>query len=158
MYGTRKTLVGMTFAISLLPLGIFGCRKSTPEGGSTRSQHEYLTLNLGGVDLKLVRIPQGTFLMGSSNGERGRAVDEGPQHQVTISREFYMGVHEVTQAQWRAMMMDRAPWGGRQYVREGDDVAASYVTWKDATEFCRRLSANLAALTDRGAAMIVRLP
>jgi formylglycine-generating enzyme required for sulfatase activity len=54
--------------------------------------------------LRMIRIPAGSFMMGSPDTERGRAGDEGPVHQVTIANDFYMGQTEVTQAQWEAVM------------------------------------------------------
>jgi formylglycine-generating enzyme required for sulfatase activity len=38
-----------------------------------------------------------TFLMGSPENEKGRQKNEGPQHEVTISKRFYMGIYPVTQ-------------------------------------------------------------
>jgi formylglycine-generating enzyme required for sulfatase activity len=52
------------------------------------------------IDIQLRRIEPGSFMMGSTYGDR----DEQPIHKVTIERPFYMGVHEVTQAQWREVM------------------------------------------------------
>jgi formylglycine-generating enzyme required for sulfatase activity len=46
-------------------------------------------------------IPSGTFIMGSPAGETGRQPDE-VQHQVTITRPFFLGEKEVTQAEWTA--------------------------------------------------------
>ena len=64
-----------------------------------------MTIQLpGGVELKLVRIPAGEFWMGSSKEEAGRETDEGPRHKVTIPKAFYLGVYEVTQEQWVAVM------------------------------------------------------
>ena len=86
-----------------------------------------LVLALGGsVTMKLVRIEAGKFTMGSPKTETGRDDDEGPQHQVTITKPFYMGVHEVTQAQWRAVM-GTEPWNGKDDAKPGDDNAASYI-------------------------------
>src|ERR1700738_3964280 len=50
----------------------------------------------------LVRIPPGTFLMGSRNG----VADEQPVHRVRITRAFEMGKFEVTQALWESVMHD----------------------------------------------------
>jgi formylglycine-generating enzyme required for sulfatase activity len=56
------------------------------------------------TDKLLMRlIPRGTFMMGSPVGELGRTIDE-TQHQVTLSRDFYIGVFEVTQKQWERVM------------------------------------------------------
>jgi len=49
--------------------------------------------------LVLRRIPAGTFMMGSPEGELGREEKE-IQHQVTLTKDFYVGVFEVTQKQW----------------------------------------------------------
>src|SRR5204863_2338251 len=57
-----------------------------------------LTNSLG---MKLALIPTGKFLMGSPANEPGRQEHEGPQHEVTLTRPFYMGVHEVTVGQFR---------------------------------------------------------
>lgn len=58
----------------------------------------------GDVPLVMVRIPAGSFLMGSPEDERGRQSDEGPQTHVTLTRDFYMGKYPVTQAQYEAIM------------------------------------------------------
>lgn len=49
----------------------------------------------------MVPIPAGSFTMGSPNSEAGREEDEGPQHKIQLSA-FWMGVHEVTFAEWDA--------------------------------------------------------
>ncbi len=51
------------------------------------------------IGMKLVLIPKGTFMMGSPESEQGRNEDE-TQHEVTISKDYYLGVYEVTQAQY----------------------------------------------------------
>src|SRR5687767_11423199 len=48
-------------------------------------------------EIEMVRIEAGSFTMGSTNGD----ADEKPAHRVTISRPFYIGKYEVTQAEWR---------------------------------------------------------
>jgi formylglycine-generating enzyme required for sulfatase activity len=89
------------------------------------------------VGMKFRPIPAGTFQMGSAEGEGYD--NERPQHQVTITKPFWLGVHQVTQEQWR-QVMGTTPWKGQSYTIEGSDVAASYVSWDDAVKFCERLS------------------
>jgi formylglycine-generating enzyme len=89
--------------------------------------------------MELVRIPVGEFGMGSPADEHGRGDDEGPQRRVAISKPFYMGRCEVTQAQWRAVMGSE-PWDGGEWTKSGDNHAASYITWALASEFCKTLS------------------
>ena len=74
-------------------------------GDTVRAQEKEISVPLSEkVSLKLVLIPAGSFLMGSPEEEKGRAKNEGPQHEVTISQPFYMGVTEVTQEQYEAVM------------------------------------------------------
>jgi formylglycine-generating enzyme required for sulfatase activity len=96
-----------------------------------------LTLTLGkGAKMKFVRIPPGKFMMGSPNTEKDRTREEGPQRQVTISKPFYMGVTEVTQAQFRSLVRSRS-----KPNRYGPSQApAETLSWKEATVFCRAMS------------------
>ncbi len=56
--------------------------------------------------LVLRKIPAGTFTMGSPTNELGRESDE-TQHEVTLTKDFYIGVFEVTQRQWELVMGNR---------------------------------------------------
>ena len=85
----------------------------------------------GGVTMKMVYIPPGSFMMGSE--EYG---DEKPVHRVTITRGFYMGIHEVTQAQWRAVM------GNNPAKFKGDHRPVETVSWNDCQEFIGKLNAR----------------
>ncbi len=59
---------------------------------------------LGGVRQRMRWIEPGTFQMGSPSGEAGRWDDEGPQHEVRLTRGFWLGDTPVTQALWTAAM------------------------------------------------------
>jgi len=94
-------------------------------------------LDLGGnVAMEFVWIPAGSFMMGSPDSEEDRKSDEGPQHRVTISRGFWMGKYEVTQAQWRRIMSDDPD----PSHFKGDNLPVELVTWHDCVEFCARLT------------------
>ena len=67
----------------------------------TPSSQESITNSIG-MTLKL--IPAGEFMMGSPDNDKDAENDEKPQHRVRISRPFYLGVYEVTQAQYKAVM------------------------------------------------------
>lgn len=72
----------------------------------TSANDKSLTLDLGGgVQMELVLIPSGSFLMGSPDGELERDSDE-KQHRVEITKPFYMGKFEVTNAQYRRFKPD----------------------------------------------------
>ncbi len=111
------------------------------------------TLELGdGVSLPLIAIPAGEFVMGSPLDEPERQDDEGPQHRVRLEG-FLMGQTPITQAQWRAVARLVPPLGQR-WERElpqnpsmfsgrpdSDQRPVEKVSWQQAIEFCRRLSA-----------------
>ena len=56
-----------------------------------------------GVKLEMVLIPAGKFVMGSPKDEKDRFNGE-TQHEVTLTKPFYMGKYEVTQEQWESVM------------------------------------------------------
>jgi len=82
--------------------------------------------------LEMVLIPAGTYLMGSPENEKDRISDEGPQHQVTISQPFYMGIYEVTNGQWKAVM-GTSPSGEM-------NRPAQQVSWNDCQTFIQQLN------------------
>lgn len=92
------------------------------------------------VGMKMVLLPAGTFMMGSPSTEKDRDSDE-VQHRVTLTKDFYIGTTEVTQSQWESVMAT-TPWKGQVFGKEGSNFAATYVSWEDAVEFCKRLSAK----------------
>ena len=113
---------------------------------------QYFTEDLGnGLNLDLILISGGKFLMGTENEEIERLVkkfdwdgyrSEKPQHEVTV-QSFLMGKFPVTQAQWRAIASlpkverDLKP---NPSSFKGDDRPVESVNWYDAVEFCARLS------------------
>jgi formylglycine-generating enzyme required for sulfatase activity len=95
-----------------------------------------------GVQLEMVQIPQGRFLMGSPEDELDRTADEGPQHQVSVPA-FFMGKYPVTQAQWKTVA--NLPQVNRELQPDpssfkGANRPVERVSWYDAVEFCARLS------------------
>jgi formylglycine-generating enzyme required for sulfatase activity len=136
------------------------------------------------IGMKLVGIPPGKFKMGSTTREQDVAVKEydlfwksmagesdpspyraeGPQHDVEITKEFWLGVHEVTQKQFKDVMgynpsyfsTDGKGKPGLEYL-DGSPVAAGKgkvagmdtsdfpvenVSWQEANEFCQKLTAK----------------
>ena len=112
--------------------------------------------------MRLVRIPPGKFKMGSPEGEANHSISE-KQHDVEITRAFWLGVHEVTQKQFREVMgynpsyfsrnargKDRMrfpfrfePGGGKGQVPkedDPDDYPVENLIWGEAVQFCDRLT------------------
>jgi formylglycine-generating enzyme required for sulfatase activity len=98
--------------------------------------------NSVGMSLKL--LPAGSFTMGDAAGSS----DEKP-HRVTLTRPFYMGVHEVTNAQWKRVV------GSVPSNWKDGDQPVENVSWEEAVEFCRKLSDMP---EERTAGRVYRLP
>jgi formylglycine-generating enzyme required for sulfatase activity len=95
----------------------------TPE----QSYNPGAVLNFRGIDMAY--IPAGSFMMGSEDGEE----DEKPVHEVFVD-EFWMGVTEVTQFQYEALIHDNPSYT----VNERNPVET--ITWYDAVTYCNKLS------------------
>ena len=110
-----------------------------------RNQARYFKEHLGeAIDLDMILVPGGTFIMGSPDDEPERSNNESPQHEVTVS-SFFMGRYPVTQAQWR--FVERLAVEKREFDPEpsrfkGDNRPVERVSWYDAVEFCDRLSTH----------------
>ena len=86
----------------------------------------------GNVELKMVFIPPGAFRMGSNSSQ---AFDhEKPVHIVTLTQGFWIGIHEVTQEQYEAVM------GENPSEFKGRKRPVEQVSWDEAQEFCKKAS------------------
>jgi formylglycine-generating enzyme required for sulfatase activity len=95
-----------------------------------------LSLDLGnGVAMKLMLIPPGKFVMGSPSTEEGRLDDnEGPQHEVTITKPYYMGVYTVTQEQYERVT------GENPSYFKGATCPVATIAWMEAKDFTKKIS------------------
>ncbi len=94
------------------------------------------------LELEMIRIPAGEFIMGSPENEQQRKPNESPQHQVYVD-DFFMGRYPVTQAQWKAVaaLPQEKIALKISYSRfKGDDLPVERISWDEAVEFCQRLS------------------
>ena len=104
-----------------------------------------------GIELEMVKIPGGRFLMGSLDTEAKRYSDEGPQHYVDVP-EFFMGKYVVTQGQWKAiasrtdlkvqldLKTEPSYFKGPDKDIDRWNRPVEQVNWFEAVEFCKRLS------------------
>ncbi|GAX60887.1 Ser/Thr phosphatase family protein [Candidatus Scalindua japonica] len=87
---------------------------------------------------ELIKIPGGSFMMGSPKTEKGRYDDEGPQHEVNVP-EFYMGVAPVTNRQYGIFMEENTEvtepeyWADRRFNQPEQPVVG--VSWDDAKKY-----------------------
>jgi formylglycine-generating enzyme required for sulfatase activity len=107
--------------------------RTLPENAASPKSGEGWTLADLKLEMKFIR--PGTFAMGSTADEIGHLSDE-TQHQVTLTRGFWMGATEVTQAQWTAVIGSYSPYF------HGDTLPMETVAWDDAMAFCQKLTAQ----------------
>jgi formylglycine-generating enzyme required for sulfatase activity len=114
----------------------------SPENASGATHVVYIP---NATNLILIRVNAGKFEMGSRNSEWPRGDDE-KLHEVEISRPYWLGKFEVTQAQWKSVM------GGNPsaFASPDGNEPVENVSWFDAVQFCGKLT-----LQERGAG---RLP
>jgi len=106
--------------------------KLTGPAGPVGRPADVITNSIG---MKLVFISAGEFIMGSAESEMGRYPDE-QQHLVRITRPFCLGAYQVTQAEYEQVM------GKNPSHFRGATRPVETVSWNDAVEFCRKLSAR----------------
>jgi len=116
-------------------------------------------INLGGdITMEFVYVPGGEFMMGSPSNEKRWLHPESPQHQVKISKGFWMGVYEVTNSQYLQFIKessydnyDGIRESNGNYLRhilktdyntpeQGSDYPVIWVSWNNACAFCEWLS------------------
>ena len=96
------------------------------------------------VEIEMIAIAAGTFMMGSPEDELERNSSEAPQHEVNVAA-FFMGKYPITQAQWKAVAA--LPQINRELEPDpskfkGDKLPIEQVSWHDAAELCDRLSSH----------------
>ncbi|MEN6626714.1 MAG: SUMF1/EgtB/PvdO family nonheme iron enzyme [Candidatus Sumerlaeia bacterium] len=118
----------------------------------------------GGVPLQMIRCNPGTFMMGCAADEPHIFWWEAPQHQVTLTKPFYLGKYEVTKAQWLAVT-GKATWPStnpnpidRSIWNVNPQSPAVNMAWDDITTangFAAKLQQYM---VQTGQAGVVRLP
>ena len=156
-------------------LGVFynnGERKTTPESGMLQvdsiartgqineghaSSVSIDTLSSGillitvkGVAFKMMPVAAGSFMMGATPEQENPWNDEKPVHRVTLTKDYYMGEGEVTQALWSAVM------GSNPSKFKGDNRPVEWVSWDDCETFIGKLNSLLAGQLPSGKSF--RLP
>ena len=96
---------------------------------------KFLAFDLGGgVKMEFVLIRPGSFMMGSDKG----SPEEKPVHKLAITKPFFLGKHEVTQAQYQAVM------GANPAHFKGDDtLPVEMISWNNCQEFLKKLNEKI---------------
>lgn len=120
-------LLSIALAVTMA-LGVFSSRPF---------RADKMTNSLG---MAMVRIPPGEFTI-DDRASADAHEESQPPRRVRITRPFWIGQHEVTQAQWKSLM-GTSPWLDKRAVVPASDAPAVCVSWSDAVTFCRLLTAR----------------
>lgn len=145
----------------ILMTGLIGCKAKDASTASSQepAPEEETTVEETAVDVEAepkeeplrevpepayVKIPAGTFEMGSPESEPDRSDDE-TQHEVTITRPFFMKRTEVTQAEWESLMGHNPSRESAYGAASGktdcpDSCPVERVSWNDAIAYVNKLS------------------
>ncbi len=122
--------VGCVLTILVAMVGTVLAQDAASDAPAAVPENKTFSNSLG-MQFKL--IPAGSFTMGSPESEAGRGCGER-QHEVTLSRDYYMGVYEVTQGEWKRVM------GENPSCFTGDRNPVEQVSWEDCQEFVAKLN------------------
>ena len=149
-----RSLLNPTF--TKWPFGSADARRRQKEAAAALGVPVIKTVDLGrGVELELVLIPAGEFMMGTlesaetiakrsnyKNAGAAQYTGEQPQHRVRITRPFYIGKHEVTNGQWQAVTGKRT----KTLSFRGMKHPADTVSWNECQDFLNKLNDRVKGL------------
>ena len=117
----------------LLILFAIGCNSSTAfQDSPGKNEPKAIAPEAVEAELKMVLIPAGTFTMGDAEDPRNVL----PQHEVTLTKSFYLSAYEITNQQFDAVMGPNS----RQGPKGEPDVPVTQLNWESVVKFCEKLS------------------
>ncbi|MEB3190581.1 MAG: SUMF1/EgtB/PvdO family nonheme iron enzyme [Snowella sp.] len=125
---------GLNSTVSLPSESIQTSSPKSPNSSSSPSLQVLTQTLSGNIKLEMVKIPAGSFTMGSPDTDDMAYGDEKPQHRVNL-QEFYLGKYPVTQEQYQAVMGSNP-----SYFENNPKNPVEQVSWDDAQEFCKKLN------------------
>ena len=87
-----------------------------------------------GISIEMVKVEAGTFMMGATPEMKNPIFKEEPVHQVTLTKDYYIGKYEVTQALWKAVM------GNNPSFNEGGNLPVERMSYTECLMFISKLN------------------
>lgn len=110
--------------------------KNSEQGGIEIGDDEYLkekiTYEVKGVQFSMIHVRAGTFTMGATEEQVNPDDNEKPVHQVTLTRDYYIGETEVTQGLWQVVMEGTPP--------KDPTLPANGISYLDTEKFIKQLN------------------
>lgn len=111
--------------------GRAGAPRPPQTSATTAAKTKTVTLP-GGAMMEMIYCPPGTYMMGTPESEPDRKSKE-TLHKVTLTKGFWLGKYEVTQAQWESVM------GANPSKNKNAELPVENVTWEDCDAFCKKV-------------------
>ena len=143
-YEYRRTIQSSNFKVG--KSGRFTLPDEVNYNGWMKGYGKFKVFSVNGVSFKMIKVEAGTFNMGNNN-----EFDSYPEHQVTLTKDYYIGETEVTQSLWYAVMGQKPTSDGEQWSSTyglGDNYPAYNISWNDCQTFITKLN-QLTGLTFR---------
>ena len=102
-----------------------------------------ITFTVNGVSFKMMRVRAGSFMMGATDDDPDAEADESPRHEVTLTKDYFIGETEMTQALWQAIMGNNP-----SEDKSNPQSPVNNVSWDDCQEMIAKLN-ELTGLTFR---------
>lgn len=129
--------------VRIAPTRVRSAREPWMSASGEDQYGRWAEFEVAGVVVRLRNIPAGRFMMGSPETEEGRRDNEGPQHEVELTRDYWLADAPVTQALWEAVM------GANPSSETGSERPVEHVNWDDCVSFIARLNERLPGLNAR---------
>jgi len=94
-----------------------------------KMETEISAYHTNSIGMKFTLIPVGEFMMGSEEFKWSR-----PVHSVKIQTSFYLGIYQVTQREWKAIM------GNNPSEFNGNDLPVESISWNEVQDFIKKLN------------------
>lgn len=126
------------FGKYILPLESKFCPSCGQQLEDTKSKvNDVMTFSVDGVSFNMILVEHGSFMMGAMVEHEEPCEDETPVHKVSITKNYYMGETQVTQALWTAIM------GNNPSRFKGHDRPVESIKWGECQKFVKNLNNRL---------------
>ena len=136
LHKNKDELVKMSFSFTKRPEVLFKDVVLFADGRELQNVHwdGELEIEYGACRFRMIRVEHGTFMMGVKNGNQNCSNSEMPEHKVTLTKDYYIGETQVTQALWESVM------GNNPSYYKGANQPVECVSWDECQTFIKQLN------------------
>ena len=143
-YGVESVEKNRTYVLVLSQAGASSNQNDVPSTNSASptqrptsiaTSNDIITIPVkDGINIEMVKVEAGTFMMGATSEDNDAEADEKPIHQVTLTKDYYIGKYEVSQKLWRTVMGENA------FMNKEDNLPMGFISWSNCQKFISKLN------------------